>query len=43
MSVILNGQEYSFCNVPERKYDAWKGADSKGEYFNRNIKTQHDC
>jgi len=43
MSVILNGQEYSFCNVPERKYDAWEGADSKGEYFNRNIKTQHDC
>lgn len=43
MSVILNGQEYDFCGVPERKYDAFEGADSKGEYFNRNIKTQHDC
>ncbi len=43
MTVILNGKEYTFCNVPERKFDAWQGADSKGEYFNRNIKTQHDC
>ena len=43
MTVILNGTEYSFCNVPERKYDAFEGADSKGVYFNREIKTQHDC
>lgn len=43
MTVILNGQEYDFCGVPERKYDAFEGADSKGEYFNREIKTQHDC
>ena len=44
MEVFLNKEKwYEFCNVPERKFDAWQGADSKGEYFNRSIKGQHDC
>tara|TARA_R110002020_G_scaffold42971_5_gene125362 strand:+ start:4629 stop:4763 length:135 start_codon:yes stop_codon:yes gene_type:complete len=44
MEVYLNGEKwYDFCNVPERKFDSWKGADSKGAFFNRNIKGQHDC
>lgn len=43
MEIILNGKTYEFCNVPQRKYDGFEGASSKGEYFNRNIKNQHDC
>jgi hypothetical protein len=43
MEVMLNGKLYAFCNVPERKFDAWEGSSSKGAYFNREIKTQHDC
>ena len=43
MEIILNGKTYEFCNVSERIYDAFEGADSKGEYFNRSIKTQFDC
>ena len=43
MTIILNGKEYNFCNVPERKFEAFRGADSKGAYFNRNIRTLHDC
>jgi len=43
MTIILNGKEYTFCNVPERKFEAFRGADSKGAYFNRNIRTLHDC
>lgn len=43
MSMILNGTTYDFCNVPERIYDAFEGANSKGAFFNRIIKTQFDC
>ena len=43
MRILLNGKTYNFCNVPERIYDAFEGADSKGAYFARNIRTQFDC
>ena len=43
MRILLNGKAYNFCNVPERVFDAFEGADSKGAFFNRNIKTQFDC
>tara|TARA_R110000824_G_scaffold314988_1_gene501905 strand:+ start:141 stop:407 length:267 start_codon:yes stop_codon:yes gene_type:complete len=43
MEVILNGFTYSFCNVSERLFDSFEGADSKGAFFNRQIKTLHDC
>ncbi len=43
MEMILNGETYKFCNIPERIFDAFEGADSKGAYFNRNIKTQFNC
>ena len=43
MEVILNGKTYDFCNVSERLFDAFEGADSKGAFFNREIKTLHDC
>ena len=43
MEIILNGKKYDFCNVSERLYDAFEGADSKGAFFNREIKSLHDC
>ena len=43
MEIHLNNKLYAFCNVPERVFDAFEGASSKGAYFNRNIKTQFDC
>ena len=43
MEIILNGSTYDFCNVSERLYDSFEGADSKGAFFNREIKTLHDC
>lgn len=43
MRILLNGKAYNFCNVPRRIYEAFQGADSKGAYFNRSIKTQFDC
>jgi len=43
MEIILNGKTYNFCQVEERLFDAFKGAPSKGEFFNREIKRLHDC
>lgn len=43
MTVILSNKEYNFCNVPARKFEGMRGATSTGAYFNREIKTQHDC
>ena len=43
MTMILNGKEYDFCNVPSRKFETLKGAASVGAAFNREIKGQHDC
>jgi len=43
LNISLPGKIYSFCDVPERIFDSFKGAGSKGAFFNRNIKTQFDC
>ena len=43
MDIILNGKKYHFCGVSERLFDAFEGADSKGAFFNREIKSLHDC
>ena len=43
MRVILNGKSYNFCGVPQRIYDAFEGANSKGAFFARSIRTQFDC
>ena len=43
MNILLNGSKYSFCDVSERLFDSFEGADSKGAFFNREIKTLHDC
>ncbi len=40
---ILGGVEYTWCNVPERIFDAWEGATSKGAFFGREVKSQFDC
>lgn len=43
MTGILSGKHYKWCDVSEREFDAFQGAGSKGAFFNRNIKGQHDC
>jgi len=43
MRILLNGKPFNFCNVPERVFDAFEGANSKGAFFARNIRTQFDC
>lgn len=43
MQVVLSGKEYNYCNVPFRIFQAFKGADSKGAYYNRSIKGQYLC
>jgi len=43
MQIILNGKTYDFCNVEERLFDSFSGAGSKGAFFNREIKSLHNC
>jgi len=43
MDILLNGNKYHFCRVSERLFDSFEGAGSKGAFFNREIKTLHDC
>jgi len=43
MDIILNDKTYHFCRVSERLFDSFEGANSKGAFFNREIKTLHDC
>ncbi len=43
LEIELLGRVYGFCGVPERIFDSFEGASSKGAYFNRNIKGQFDC
>ena len=43
MEINLNGKVFGFCNIPERVFDSFEGASSKGAFFNREIKQQFDC
>jgi len=43
MKISLNGTVYEYCNVPQRVFDGFEGAPSKGAYYNRIIKGQFDC
>ena len=43
MAITMNGKKYLFCGVPDRIFDAFEGADSKGAYYARNIKEQFSC
>ena len=43
MTAQLSGRTYNYCNVPERTYQAWKGAASKGKFYNEQIKANYDC
>ena len=44
LSIFLGGDNrYDYCNVPARIFDSFRGADSKGAYYNRNIKGQYLC
>ena len=43
MTALLGGERYTWCNVPQRVFDGWEGANSKGAYFAREIKGLFDC
>ena len=43
MEIIMNGTAYLFCNVPLSIYNEFKESDSRGEYYNDNIKGNYDC
>ena len=43
MFITIGPTVYNFCNVPERKFDGFEGSGSKGAFFNREIREQHDC
>jgi len=43
MEIALSGRQYNYCRVPQRTYDGFRGAPSKGQYYNRNIKGQFNC
>ena len=36
-----NGKVYSHPGVPQEKFHALLASSSKGEYFNKNIRSQH--
>lgn len=43
MEVILNGFTYNYCGVPQRIFDQFAEASSKGEFYNREIKGVYLC
>lgn len=43
MRIIINGKQYLYCSIPERLFDAFSGADSKGRFFTRFIRDQYEC
>ena len=36
---FLNGSVYEYSGIPSSEYDGLMNSDSKGKYFNANIKT----
>lgn len=43
MEILIGGRMYPYCGVPQRIYDSFKGAGSKGQFFNREIKGIYEC
>lgn len=43
MEITLGSRVYPYCGVPQRLYDGFKGAPSKGAFFNRAIKGIYEC
>jgi hypothetical protein len=40
---FLGGRLYAYSQVSETTYDDFMVADSKGSYFNREIKPNYEC
>lgn len=43
MTISIGGRIFNYCNVPRRTFESFKGADSKGAFFSRNIRNQLEC
>lgn len=41
--VNLSGTYYHYCEVPASTLAAWRGAESMGRFYNRNVKGRFDC
>ena len=39
---FVGGGAYTYYHVPKQVYAAFRGASSKGQYFNANIKDRYD-
>jgi len=38
---FTTGSVYDYLNIPQHEYDAMMNSDSKGKYFNANIKGRY--
>ncbi|KKM08701.1 hypothetical protein LCGC14_1723470 [marine sediment metagenome] len=43
MEITLNGKRYDYCSIPERIFEGFREASSKGAYYNRSIKGIYTC
>ena len=41
--VSLSGPYYHYCGVPERLFESWISASSKGRFYNTYVKGRYDC
>ena len=41
--VFVNESLYRYFGVPKKVYDKFMESDSKGEFFNQNIKDRYSC
>ena len=41
--VGLSGRFYHYCAVPREVVDAWRQAESKGRFYNQEVKSRYDC
>ena len=41
--VNLNGTYYHYCSMPPRVVEAWRAAESMGQFFNQQVKGRFDC
>lgn len=41
--VLLNQTYYHYCRVPQSVVNQWLDSDSKGRFFNTDVKGKYDC
>ncbi len=41
--VNLTGTYYHYCEVPQNVVNAWRAAESMGQFYNAAVKGRYDC